>query len=81
MLDTVDTPGLGRWTLAGCDACRSYLKVAEGPRSERLAELLLDDLATWPLYRLANRRGLAHPAEPGYRLEHGDPTGEELDDD
>jgi FdhE protein len=80
MLDTLDLPD-GRRSLTGCDACRSYLKVADAPRAERLTGLLLDDVASWPLDRLALARGLARPDGPGHRLEHGDGFAEELDDD
>jgi len=79
--DTLDAPDLGPWRLAGCDACRSYLKVADAPRPEELAMLLVDDLATWRLDRAALGRGLARPSGVGYRLEHGEAPAEDLDDD
>ena len=79
--DTVGIAGAGRWSLMGCDTCRSYLKVAAPGRSDRLAELLVDDLVTWTLDRAALSAGLARPGGLGRQLEHGDGGGEELDDD
>jgi formate dehydrogenase maturation protein FdhE len=81
VLDTLDSETIGRWDLAGCDGCPSYLKVAAAPRSDRLADLLMDDLATWRLDRMALERGLTRQTGPGCRLEHGEPGGEEPDDD
>ncbi len=81
MLDTLDHPDLGEWRLARCDACRSYLKLAGGPRGEEIPSLLVDDLATWRLDRAALSHGLARPSGTGYRLEHGEIPGEALDDD
>ena len=75
------TTGEGGWRIAACDACPEYLKIAPSPRSERLADLLLDDLETWSLDRWALEQGLQRRGGPGYRLEHGEPVGEELDDD
>ena len=40
-----------------------------------------DDLETWKLDRRALEHGLQRRGGPGYRLEHGEPAGEELDDD
>jgi FdhE protein len=81
VVDMSDAADLDDWTLAGCDACRAYLKLAPSPRSERLADLLVDDLTTWQLDRVALEFGYARQAGTGYRLEHGEPAGEELDDD
>jgi len=67
--------------LLGCDACRAYLKLSAAPLSDRVADLMLVDLETWTLDRLALGQGLKRSSEPGYRLEHGEPGGEELDDD
>ncbi len=72
---------LGTWDLFGCRICRSAVKRAEGPRSERLAHLLLDDLATWRLDQEALAVGLSRPAGVGYRLEHADVPMSEHDDD
>jgi FdhE protein len=79
--ETQDVPELGRWALAGCDTCRAYLKIAPSPRAGRLADLLVDDLATWHLDRRAAEQGRERQSGTGYRLEHGEPGGEELDDD
>lgn len=79
--DTLDAPDLGEWRLARCNACRSYVKIASRPRSDQLAMLLVDDLATWRLDRAALDRGLARPSGAGFRLEHGEVPGEALDDD
>jgi FdhE protein len=81
MLDALDVPDLGPWRLAGCDACRSYLKLSAEPRADALAGLLVDDLATWRLDRAALDHGLSRPGGNGYRLEHGEAPGEDLDDD
>ena len=80
-LETPEDASLGGWTLAGCDACRAYVKVAPSPRSERLADLLVDDLESWRLDRAALEQGRERLARGGYRLDHGEPVGEELDDD
>lgn len=80
-LDSLAAPGVGFWELAGCERCRAYLKVAGAPRHERLAELLVDDLATWRLDRQALERGLWRPTGLARRLELADLEGEELDDD
>jgi formate dehydrogenase maturation protein FdhE len=80
-LDALDADADGRWRLLGCSACHSYLKVAEQRRSDRLADLLVDDLVSWRLDRAALGHGLARPSGLGQRLEHGDEAGEELDDD
>ena len=80
-LETEDVQDLGRWTLTGCDTCRAYLKIAPSRRSDRLADLLVDDLATWHLDRLAAEQGRERQSGTGYRLEHGEVGGEELDDD
>jgi formate dehydrogenase maturation protein FdhE len=77
-----NAPGLGAGaSLMFCDACTSYLKVAPAPCDERLADLLLDDLETWHLDRAALQHGRVRPVSSGYRLEHGEPPGEGLDDD
>ena len=81
MLETQDVQDLGCWTLAGCDTCRAYLKIASSRRPGRLADLLVDDLATWHLDRLAAEQGRERQSGTGYRLEHGEAGGEELDDD
>ena len=81
LLETRDLADLGRWALAGCDTCRAYLKIAASRRSGRLADLLVDDLATWRLDHLAVEHGRERQSGTGYRLEHGEPAGEELDDD
>lgn len=47
---------IGTWDLFGCRICHSAVKRADGPRSERLAHLLLDDLATWRLDQEAWRQ-------------------------
>ena len=70
---------LDGWQVAACDACPEYLKIAPSPRSERFADLLVDDLETWGLDRWALGEGLQRRGGPGYRLEHGEPA--ELDDD
>jgi hypothetical protein len=72
---------LGTWDLFGCRDCGSAVKRADGPRSERLAHLLLDDLATWRLDQEALAVGLSRPGGIGYRLEHADVDVSEHDDD
>jgi FdhE protein len=79
--DTLDLNGSGRWTLMACDDCDSYLKVADSARSERVGALLLDDLETWSLDREAVSEGLDRASAAGYRLEHADLAGDEVDDD
>lgn len=81
VLETRDVPELGRWTVASCDTCRAYLKIGPAPRPGRLADLLVDDLATWRLDRQAAEQGRERQSGTGCRLEHGEPGGEELDDD
>jgi formate dehydrogenase maturation protein FdhE len=81
MLDTAALSEIDGWRLDICDSCRAYLKIASTTRSERLADLLLDDLATSRLDRLALERGRERKTGNGYRLEHGEPAGEELDVD
>lgn len=82
---TFDVPDTGEWRLLACNQCRSYLKIASSQRSDRLANLLLADLASWQLDRQALSLGLARSSEPGRRLEHGEiPSegpGEDLADD
>jgi FdhE protein len=72
---------LGIWDLFGCRICHSAVKRADGPRSERLAHLLLDDLATWRLDQEALAEGLSRPSGIGHRLEHADVAMSEHDDD
>jgi formate dehydrogenase maturation protein FdhE len=81
VIDISDAPDLDGWTLAGCEACRAYLKIAPAPRSKRLGAVLVDDLATWRLDRTALALRYERQTGRGYRLEHGEPVGEELDDD
>jgi FdhE protein len=69
------------WTLAGCEDCPEYLKIAPSPRAERLADLMMDDVETWELDRWALDDSRQRRGGVGYRLEHGEPAGEELDDD
>jgi FdhE protein len=80
-LEGPDPAAVDGWTLLGCDACPDYLKVAGSARSERLADLLLDDLETRQLDRAARALGRERRTGSGCRLEHGEPAGEELDDD
>lgn len=80
----IDVPGIegaGAWTVLGCNACQSYLKLADSSRAEGLGQLLLDDLATWGLDRAALTAGYRRQSEPARRLEHGDPGGEDDADD
>jgi FdhE protein len=79
VIDTTALPERDGWRLAVCDSCRAYLKIAPTARSDRLADLLVDDLVTRPLDRLALERGHERQAGAGYRLEQGEPAGEELD--
>jgi FdhE protein len=68
----------GGWRLAVCDLCTNYLKLAPGPRNGSLAHLLVDDLASWSLDRLAIERGYRRQGGIGYPLEHGDlPDGDD----
>lgn len=80
MLETPTAPD-SSWRLYGCDACHGYLKVTDVPRAARLADLMLADLESWMLDRLALGRGLTRLTELAYRLEHGEPPGQDLDDD
>jgi len=81
VIEIEDDLDLGGWQIAACDACPEYLKIAPSPRSDALADLLVDDLETWHLDRWALQEGLQRRGGVGYRLEHGEPAGEELDDD
>jgi len=81
VIEIEDDVDLGGWQIAACDACPEYLKIAPSPRSDALADLLVDDLETWHLDRWALQEGLQRRGGVGYRLEHGEPAGEELDDD
>ena len=81
VIDIAGDLDLGGWQIAGCDACPAYLKIAPSPRSERLADLLVDDLETWRLDLWALEHGRQRRGGTGYRLEHGEPAREELDDD
>jgi len=72
---------LGTWDLFGCRNCDSAIKRAGGPRSERLAHLLLDDLATWRLDQEALAEGLTRASGIGQRLEHADVAMSDHDDD
>lgn len=69
------------WRLLGCGTCRAGLKLADGPRGAALAQLLLDDLATWRLDRAGLAAGLVRPSGLGRRLEHADLPMSEHDDD
>ena len=69
------TPG---WRLLVCDACHSYLKLAPDARPGSLADLLIDDLASWQLDCLAVERGYRRQDSIGFPLEHGDlPDGDD----
>jgi formate dehydrogenase maturation protein FdhE len=81
VIEIEDDTDLDGWQIAACDTCPEYLKIAPSPRSEQLAHLLVDDLETWGLDRWALAEGLQRRVGAGYRLEHGEPAGEELDDD
>jgi FdhE protein len=81
VIETLDDPVNGLWRLEACDACQTYLKTAGARRADRLADLLVDDLATWRLDQRAVSRGLTRASDLGYRLEHGEIGGEGLDDD
>jgi FdhE protein len=72
IFDTPDQNEHDGWRLAHCDACTSYLKLAPALRSGSLADLLVDDLASWSLDRQAVERGLRRQDGIGYPLEHGD---------
>ena len=81
VLETREICGAGLWSVLGCDTCRSYVKLAASLRSSNLGQLMVDDLATWSLDRTALAAGYRRTSEPARRLEHGDPAGEDLDDD
>jgi FdhE protein len=81
VLDVSTSPETSIWRLFGCDACNGYLKLTDHPPAARLADLMLADLESWGLDRLALGKGLSRLAELAYRLEHGEPPGQELDDD
>jgi FdhE protein len=74
---TGERPSPG-WRLLACDACNSYLKLAPDTRPGSLADLLIGDLASWQLDRLAVERGYRRQDGIGYPLEHGDlPDGDD----
>jgi FdhE protein len=81
MLDTATALEAPHSRLFGCDACSGYLKVTDHARAERLADLMMADLESWRLDQLALGQGLSRVAEVAYRLEHGEPPGQDLDDD
>jgi formate dehydrogenase maturation protein FdhE len=75
MPDQIEHDG---WWLMLCDGCTTYLKLAPSPRAGSLADLLVDDLASWPLDAQAIEGGHRRDSDLGYPLEHGDvPDGDD----
>lgn len=69
LVETMSTVDAGQWSVQGCDTCWRYVKVADALQADRLGDILLADLATWRLDRVALERGLRMSDEPGFRLE------------
>lgn len=65
----------------GCGVCHIYLKALDSQQTTSLVDILLFDLATWTTDLAALGHGFAAPGWRPRRLEHGDPAGEDLDDD
>jgi len=72
-IEAMPVPDLGVWTVEACGTCRRYLKRSSMPLADRLGDVLLADLASWCLDRVALERGLSRPNGTGYRLELLDP--------
>jgi FdhE protein len=81
VLEARDQGASPGWRLLVCDACTSYLKLAPDARPESLANLLMDDVASWRLDRMAIERGYRRQDGVGFPLEHGDlpDGGDDLD--
>jgi FdhE protein len=69
VLDTHVESVVEGWTACVWNPCRNFLKVAQVPVPDRLADTLLADLVSWRLDRAAVEAGLRRPDGPGYRLE------------
>jgi FdhE protein len=77
-LEAIDQGASAVWRLLVCEACHGYLKLAPDTRPGSLADLLIDDLASWQLDRLAIERGYRRQGGIGDPLEHGDlPDGDD----
>jgi FdhE protein len=79
-VDAALIAGFGDWSIGGCDTCQRYLKLAASAQPDRLADVLLADLATWRLDRAGVEHGLSRPVEGDYRLELLDLDDEAADE-